>query len=276
MTLSASRSAPVVPAHLPSFGALAEAGTWEEEDFVLRFFPVVDMRRRAVASLFCTPMCDRVGADTIYGHCAFPAFTGRIWSAIDVAILHHALAFAGRLAAGGVAMAVGASVSFATLSDPTGRMIYRAALRLARAQEQIALAIKIEDIPPDTPAKRIGEIASTIAGLAPRVWLHLPDSRAAPGGQGPLHAAGLVLTMPPQLPHQGAQAEARWLARHAAQHGALACMDHVDTQAELESTLSAGVHFVAGAALRRASLSGVASAGEVLEALAAPLAAAGR
>jgi len=269
LTPPPDRREAIGPERLPSFGDLAEAGSWDHKDFLLRFFPVFDARRGAAAELFCTPVCDRVGADAIYGHRAFPAFTARVWSAVDIAILHHAHVFAGRLAANGIAVGVGASVSFATLSDPIGRMAYRAALRTADAQDRGTLAIKIEDIPPGTPGKRIGEIASTIAGLA-RVWLHLPDSRI--GLTAPLHATGLVLTMPPRLPHQGMQAEACWLARSAAQHGTLACMDHVDTQQEFDSTRSAGVRFVAGAVLHRPSLPGSATVATVRDAIAVPAA----
>ena len=82
--------------------------------------------------------------------------------AIDCAILDHALGLARGLARHGIVAAVGASVDFATLSDPRGRIAYREALRAAHAREQSYLVIKIEDVPEYATAKRIGELVASL------------------------------------------------------------------------------------------------------------------
>jgi hypothetical protein len=251
----------------PAIAELVDTGELPGSDCVLRFFPIYDFQHQRVAALFCTPMFARAGSQAIYGHKAFGGFTPVEWSAVDCAILQHSLAFAERLAGAGIAAVVGASVSFATLSDPRGRVLYRDALRAAHAREQRGLVIKIEDIPDTTGGKRIGEIVSCIKPLAPRVWVHLPGSHVPLGGHEMLHAQGLVLSMPARLPMHGMETEARWLARTAALQSALACLDHIDTAAEYDVTRAAGIRFVAGHALKRPALDGSASQDEIRDTL---------
>lgn len=228
---------------------LVRSGEWADADFALRFFPVFDFQRQGVAALFCTPMYVRAGVNTLYGHGAFHDLSAEEWAAIDCAILDHALGFARRMMAAQLVVAVGASVSFATLSDPIGRMKFRDALRKANACEKAYLIIKIEDIPDRTGAMRMAEIVSTVRGLAPRVWVHLPGSHVPLSGQEQLRANGLVLSMPARMPMHGMATEARWLARTATLQSALACMDHVDCGTELDFVRAAGIRFVAGRAV---------------------------
>ncbi|MEI9888841.1 MAG: hypothetical protein WDN08_20535 [Rhizomicrobium sp.] len=242
---------------------LARTGVLSGSDLELRFFPVYDFQRRSVAALFCTPMDAGAGAEAIYGHKAFRDIPVYDWSGIDCAILGHALGFASRLAQAGIVAAIGASVSFATLCDPRGRVAYREALRIAHAREQTYLVIKIEDIPEDTSGHHIAEIVSCVRALAPRVWVHLPDSHLPLGGHEKLRAAGLVLSMPAGLPVHGMQTEARWLARTATLQSALASLDRVDRAVELEIARTAGIRFVAGHALQCPALIGGASLDEV-------------
>ncbi len=250
---------------------LARDGVLADGDFELRFFPIYDFQRQGVAALFCTPMDAVTGADAIYGHKAFPNFSVDDWAGIDCAILAHALGFARRLEQNGIVVAVGASVSFATLSDPRGRVAYREALRIAHARDQSYLVIKIEDIPAGIGGQRIAEIVSVVRALAPRVWVHLPGSHIPLGGHEQLRASGVVLSMPARLPVHGMQTEARWLVRTAALQSALACMDHVDSAAELDIVRAAGIRFVAGHALQRLALIGDATLDEIRGALYGPL-----
>lgn len=239
--------------------ALAETGVLAERDFELRFFPIHDFQRQGVAALFCTPVFAPAGAEALYGHRAFPEIGAQEWSEIDGAMLAHTLSFARRLDAAGIVVGVGASVSFKTLCDPNGRVLYREALRALHAREQSTLVLKIEDIPATTGSQRIAEIVSCVRSLVPRVWVHLPGSPVPLSGHEQLHATGLVLSMPPRLPLHGMQTEARWLTRTAALQTALACMDHVDTAMELETVRAAGIRFVAGHALQDPALMGDAA-----------------
>jgi hypothetical protein len=250
---------PVALADLPLTGAIAE------RDFVLRFFPVFDFQRHSVAALFCTPMYEGDGAGAIYGHGAF-RFAPTEWAQIDCAILDHALGFGTELLRHGIVTAVGASVAFSTLDDPAGRMTYREALRNAHAGQQPNLVIKIEDIPADAGSRRVGMLVQSLKSLAPRVWVHLPGSRVM-GARESLFAQGLVLSMPAKLPFHGRAIEARWLARQAHLQNALACMDHIDTPAELEVVRGAGVRFAAGHALARPALAASASIDEIRDTL---------
>ncbi|MEJ0026538.1 MAG: hypothetical protein WDN01_10965 [Rhizomicrobium sp.] len=245
--------------------ALAATGALPQHGLLLRFFPVFDFQRHAVAALFCTPTSD--AAEAIHGHPAFQDFSPAQWAQIDCAILNHALDFAATLARHGIVVAVGASVGFATLSDPRGRIAYREALRAAHAREQSYLVIKIEDIPARATAKRIGELVASLRLVAPRTWAHLPGSSILSGGHEPLHASGLVMSMPPKLPFHGMQTEARWLARQATLQAALACMDRVDSAAEFETVRAAGVRFAAGQAIGRPALAAHATPDDIRDLL---------
>jgi len=248
---------------------LAETGALPEHGFLLRFFPVFDFQRHGVAALFCAPTYD--AAEAVHGHPAFRDFSPAEWAEIDCAILDHALAFAGALSRHGIVAAVGASVGYATLADPRGRIAYREALRDAHAREQSYLVIKIEGIPVDATARRIGELVASLRLVAPRIWVHLPGSLILLGGQEPLHASGVVMSMPAKLPFQGMQSEARWLARQATLQTALACMDRVDSAAELETVRAAGIRFVAGQAIGRPALAATATPDDIRDALYADL-----
>jgi hypothetical protein len=255
------------PAPLTLIGQeVAATGKWPAADLALRFFPIYDFQRQRVTGLFCLPLCGAAG-EALHGHRAFNDLSTEEWIALDCAILRHALAFSDRLAESGVVVAVGASVGFRTLSDPIGRMTYRDTLRITRAGERSALMIKIEDIPDTARGRRIGEIVSSVRTLSPRVWVHLPGSQVTFSGLAPLRAAGIVLSMPARLPMHGMTAEARWLTRTAAQQAALACMDHVDSFAELDIARASGIRFVAGQALKRPALAAGAALYEVRDTL---------
>ncbi len=240
----------------------------DESGFALRFFPVFDLQRDAVVALFCRPTIDGLGTDAIYGHEAFRAVTPLDWARIDCMILDEAVGFAERLARDGIAAVGGASVSFATLSDPRGRHDYREALRAIALRGQAAPLIKIEDIPDRTGPGRIGEIVHSLKTLVPRLWVHVPGSHVPIGAQGPLHVRGLVLSMPPALPRRAMEIEARWLAKQAVAQSALACMDRVTTGAELETVRLVGIRYATGAALKSDALAREATAAEIRDALA--------
>lgn len=223
-------------------------------DMTLRLFPVLDLQRDAVVALFCRPAVDRVESEILAGHDAFLALAPLEWARIDCAILQEALAFSERLKACAIAAVVGASVSFATLGDPRGRMLYREALRGISADGSSIPPIKIEGIPDRAGPGRIREIVESLRPFASRLWVQLPGSYVPAGAHGPLHAGGLVMSMPPGLPQHGMEIEARWLAAQAASQNARACMDRVSTAAELNAVAASGIRFVAGPATGRPSV----------------------
>jgi len=245
---------------------LTRTGEWPLADLKLRFFPVYDVQRQRAVALFCLPASGFAG-EALHGHKAFNDLSTEEWIALDGAILRHALAFSGRLAASGIVVAVGASVSYRTLSDPIGRMTYRDMLRITRAGERSTLLIKVEDIPDGIRGRRIGEIVSSVRALTPRVWVHLPGSHVPLAGHEPLNAAAIVLSMPARLPMHGMTTEARWLARTATLQSAIACMDRVDSFAEFDIARACGIRFIAGQALKRPALAANAPLHEVRDTL---------
>jgi len=258
-------------AFLPSETTLSSEVVFEsavsasDDVFALRFFPVFDIQRHIAVALFCRPMVDGLGTEAVNGHEAFRAVSPQQLVEIDCAILEEAVTLGERLGRAGIAVVVGASLSFATLSDPRARHIYRDALRAVTGRERTPPLIKIEDIPERTGANRIGELVQCLKPLTPRVWVHLPGSHLPLAA--PLHARGFVLSMPPMLPLHGMEIEARWLARQGVAHGVSACMDRVSTAAELDAVRTGGVRFAAGPALRRRALEPRATLEEIRETL---------
>ena len=250
---AAGQAAPPAPA--------GDAASMEQGDIALRFFPVFDVQRGAVAALFCRPTVEGLGTEAVYGHEAFHDFDADEWTRIDCAILDEAVLFSQTLARAGIAAVVGATVSFATLGDPRGRIIYREALRAMLARGHGPPLIELADIPDATGAGRIGELVQSLKPLVPRLWVRLPGSHVPL--VAPLHARGFVLSMPAALPMHGMQIEARWLARAAQAQGAFACMDRIATAAELDAARQGGIRFVAGPALHRDALAASASLDEI-------------
>jgi hypothetical protein len=246
-----------------SLGVLARDGVYLEQGVELTFFPVHDLRRRAVSTLFCAPAF----AGAIFGHQAFQQLKQAELPFIDRAILTHSLNFARRLGEAGIMMAVGVPVSFETLAWSKGRQIYQWALRSAHVADQPQLILKIEDIPPGTPADRIAQVVSSLRPFCKHIFVHLPNDHIELGMTGRMGASGLVLSLQRRAALPEILADSRYLSRVAVAQGAMSCIDHVESDEALHVVRSAGIRFAAGNVFGGQTIAGTAALDEVRDVL---------
>ncbi len=238
---------------------LASAGVYPEQNVELAFFPVHDLSRRAVSALFCAPTF----AGAIFGHQAFQSLNQAELPYIDRAILLHSMAFASRLAAAGIVMAVGAPVSFETLAWSKSRQIYQWALRSANVAEQPQLILKIEDVPPGTPAERIAQAVSSLRPFARHIFVHLPNDHIELGMNGRMGASGLVLSLQRRAALPEVLADSKYLSRMAVAQGAMSCIDHVESDEALNVVRTTGIRFAVGNVFGAETVRGSAPLDEV-------------
>lgn len=238
---------------------LAHDGVDVEQGVELTFFPVHDLRRAAVSALFCAPTF--AGAE--FGHAAFRDISASELPYIDRAILHHGLSFAQRLAEAGVVVAVGVPVSFETLAWSKSRQIYQGALRAANVAQNAQLILKIEDIPPGTPAERIAQLMSGLRAFVRHIFIHLPDNHVELVMAGRMGASGLVKSLQRRAALPEVLADSKWLSRAAHAQGAMSCIDHVESDEALAVVRSADIRFAVGHVFGAETLRGTAPMDEV-------------
>jgi hypothetical protein len=231
---------------------LANNGVYPEQGVELSFFPVHDLRRKAVSALFCAPTF----AGAVFGHSAFNNLGPAQLPYIDRAILMHSLNFARKLASQGIIVAVGAPVSFETLAWSKSRQIYQRALRSTQAAQTAQLILKLEDIPQGTPAERIAQVVSSLRPFARHIFVHLPDNSVRLTMTGRMGASGLVLSLQRRAALPEVLTHSKWMARAALAQGAMSCIDHVESDESLAMVRSAGIRFAVGNVFGSQTISG--------------------
>jgi hypothetical protein len=236
------------------FGSIVRNGYDPEQGVELIFFPVHDMQKRTVSTLFCAPSF----AGALFGHQAFQNLSLAELPYIDRAILLHALAFANRLAEAGVLVDVGAPVSFETLAWTKSREIYQSALRGADTAHHPRLVLKIEDIPSDTPMEQIARAVSSLRPFCKHISVQLPNNRFDGLSTNRLGASGLVLSLQRRAALPETLADSKWLVRMAQLQNAASCIDHVESDEALSVVKSAGIRFAVGNVFGGETLRGTA------------------
>jgi hypothetical protein len=245
------------------FASIARDGYDTEQGVELIFFPVHDLQKRTVSTLFCAPSF----AGALFGHQAFQNLSLAELPYIDRAILLHALAFANRLAEAGVLVDVGAPVSFETLAWTAGREIYQSALRVADIAHHPRLVLKIEDVPSDTPGEQIARVVSSLRPFCKHISVQLPNNRCDALSAHRLGASGLVLSLQRRAALPEILADSKWLARMAQLQCAASCIDHVETAEALNVVKSAGIRFAVGNVFGGETLRGTTSGRDIPEIL---------
>ncbi|MEI9991958.1 MAG: hypothetical protein WDM86_18205 [Rhizomicrobium sp.] len=210
----------------------------------LGFLPVYDLRRGTASTFLCTPT---------RGAPAEPAtldgIDPRVRPSLDVAMLERCLLLTREIAARRLTAAAVAPVSFETLASPRGRRLYQSALRRAGAVENPFLVVKIEDVPPGTPAARLAEIVAMVRAHARRVFAQLPSAQARLIEGGRLGATGLFAKFPDESGPAAIAALAKSLIRSAEAQHAFAYAENVHDALALGLVRRAGVRLASGRAL---------------------------
>ena len=182
---------PASPGH-----AMLEAHRFlEQAGRRLRLFPLWDLKKRSCSVLFLSPLGLAGEAHSINssGQSA-PDFA----SNLELRLARAAGEYAQRVHAAQKVCAVGASVSYDTLSSFAGRVRYITTLKEIRTTPVCPLLLKIEDIPQGVSLGRLGEIMNMVA--VPNVRFLLEFSERIPEMEFKLGAAGIGLVLPDDCP----------------------------------------------------------------------------
>ncbi|MEJ0027139.1 MAG: hypothetical protein WDN01_14010 [Rhizomicrobium sp.] len=208
----------------------------------LGFLPVYDLRRGTASTFLCTPMSvapvgQRDGIDP------------RARLSLDEAMLKQCLLLTREISGRRLTAAAAAPVGFETLASSRGRRLYQLALRSADAADNPFLVVKIEDVPPGTPAARLAEIVAAVRGHARRVFVQLPDADARLREGGRLGATGLFAKFPDEAAPAAMAALSQSLIRAAQAQHACAYAQNVHSALALGIVRRAGIRLASGRVL---------------------------
>ncbi len=229
------------------FARLAASGVPGYAGLHLGFSPIYDLRRCTATTFLCAPYRDPLDArrDTA---APLQAIDPRDRPSLDEAMLEQSLLLTRLIAGANLAAAAATPVSFETLASPRGRRLYQFALRSAAALANPYLLVKIEDVPPGTPAARLAEIVATIRPFAPRVFVQVPDAGMRLLEDGQLGATGVFAKLPAAAGPVAIARLATALVRAAAAQRACSYMEDVPGMSALSLVRAAGVRFASGRA----------------------------
>ena len=217
------------------------------------FFPVWDLAKGKSSCLFAS-LYPRHGAPRI--GCTRQLLATWPAQVIDaeLALLSAAHAYAHRLHQVGKVCALGAGISFETLTGFHNRIRVITALKSLKIPAEGRLLLKIEDVPQGTPLGKLAEIISMLAVPNVRFTVQFRNCQAVPGEVDiRLGAAGLGF----QLPHQyDPGLAAIFMKRLVHAFGGFVFVEGLDTQELVETAQSCGVRFGTGQAVSRMCLSG--------------------
>lgn len=211
------------------------------------FLPMFNIQREAPPIYMCGAVARRHG-QILFGPAALRDCAPKDRPSLDEAMLEYSLGFTRQVVPTKFTAAISTSVSFETLAWSRGRQLYQRALRNADAMNNPFLVVKIDDVPPGTPAARLAEIVATVRPFVKRVVLHLPGTDIGLMQSGQIGAAALCATLPAAATPPAIVRFATWLNRTAMDQQALACVDGIDNPNALPLLRAAGIRFAAGCA----------------------------
>ncbi|HEX4636731.1 MAG TPA: hypothetical protein VH189_11155 [Rhizomicrobium sp.] len=218
------------------------------------FFPIWELGKEKSSSLFASlyprGATPKIGC-TRQQLSSYPA---RLVDA-EIAMLMIAHAYAHRLHQAGKVCALGAGVSFETLTGFHHRIRVITALKSLKIPPECRLLLKIEDVPQGTPLGKLAEMISMLAVPNIRFTVQFRNCQAVPSEVDiRLGAAGLGFA----LPHNyDAVLAAIFMKRlvHAFPAG-FVFVEGLDTPELLTAAQACGVRFGTGFGLSRLCLSG--------------------
>ena len=121
--------------------------------------------------------------------------------------------------------------------------MYQGALRAAGVADNPFVIVKIEDVPPGTPASRLGEIVATVRPFVKRVFVRLPDTEIALTQGGYIGAAGFCVALPPKATPPTIVRVAAWLARVCTGQHAISGVEGAHGEHAMPLLRAAGIRF---------------------------------
>jgi hypothetical protein len=168
----------------------------------LGFFPLWDLKKQASSALLLSPLAltGRNGYEphSIHGSVAAPHGPDGVLAKLELRLLRAAGEYAQRVHASQKVCAVGAGVSYDTLSSLSGRVRYITTLKEIRTSPVCPLLLKIEDIPQGVHLGRLGEIMNMVT--VPNVRFLLEFTDRIPEFEFRMGAAGIGAVLPDDCP----------------------------------------------------------------------------
>ncbi|HWY63079.1 MAG TPA: hypothetical protein VNW15_14350 [Rhizomicrobium sp.] len=136
-------------------------------------------------------------------------------------------------------------MNYETLAWSRGRQLYQKALRAADAASNPFLLVKIDGVPPGTPATRLAEIISMVRPFVSRMFVELSDWDQGILRGGLLGVAGFMTSLPEDVKLAVAGRTVTNLAQLATSQNAIACIANVGGSNQLAMARTAGIRFAA-------------------------------
>jgi hypothetical protein len=165
----------------------------------------------------------------------------------EIALLYAAHAYAHRVHKAHTVCALGAAVSYETLTNFNLRIRYITALRSLTLLPECPILLKLEDIPQGTPLGKLAELISMLTIPSLRVTLQFKSHTAVPGRIDiRLGAVGIGCTLPTHCDMLQAAAIMKRLTNAFAEQRGFVFVEELDTPALAGLALSSGIRFGIG------------------------------
>lgn len=195
----------------------------------VRAVPVFDLRKGTATSFVCGP--SRAGADgNAFGHWLLEALDEDVLAALDLQMLDVMVGYATRFSDAKLTASIACTVALSTLKNPRSRKVYLDKLVAAKQTTDTPLLIKVELIPPGTPAIRLSEVLSYLRALVRFIFVsidHVQD--LSTWGPGTVGAVGLGLMLKADDDAAAAREKASWLSALCVSQGAMSFVDGIAT-----------------------------------------------
>jgi hypothetical protein len=176
----------------------------------------------------------------------------------EITVLMAAHAYTHRLHLDHKVCALGAAVSFETLSSFQLRIRYITALKSLKIPSECPILLKIEDIPEGTPLGKLAEIIAMLSIPNVRFTVQFRGPQAVPAKVDiRLGAAGMGFTLPHNFDVALAATFMRKLSHAFAEQKGFVFVEGLDTPELVTAAHVSGVRFGTGAALSNLWLSGL-------------------
>jgi hypothetical protein len=176
----------------------------------------------------------------------------------EIAILYTAHAYAHRVHGAQKVCALGAAVSYETLSSFNSRIRYITALKSLTVPPECPILLKLDSVPPGTPLGRLAELVSMLSIPNLRITIHFESYAALPDKIDiRLGAAGIGCTMPPNCDELQAGILIKKLMQASREQKGFIFVQDLDTLTLAALASSLGVRFGTGRALSEMRFSGI-------------------
>lgn len=252
--VQAQQAKDALEAQLPGEAVIRAHRFMEAINRKARFLPLWDLKKQTSSALLLCPVApwrtpegDQQGMHAV---ALAPGEAVDFVANLELTLLRAAGEYAQRIQAAQKICAVGAGVSYETLSTLHGRVRYITALKTIHTSPNCPLLLKIEDIPQGVHIGRLWDIMAMLA--APHVRLLVEFPYPVPPLDVPLGVAGIGAVLPRGCPVDRAKAILKSIPNSVLRQHAFGFVSGLDTPALTSLAEDHHLRFGMGAALDQA------------------------